>query len=439
MEFSKEELEIEELNLENSDIRLSSSSVKCDICKTGNVVKVGRETSIVIYTRYGTRRGVHVEMRCNNRTLPCRAGHYHGYVKVGTAKHIEDDALRNTYLVTSSQTAFAIDYLWDMTLQILFSRATFEGLGNIFNNLHFTNVPYDTLLKRENIFAKRITEAFFMYAFIEVGQRFNVEITIPKTLDEAILANKTELHEAFRTNWTRKHLCDTPGCGKILVMDGGMKPHRKLCAAKLAGVREFESTGLKVVTGCTRIPGPESKFCNEHQSSESPALLSSQVSKTTRMSSREHRNKTAASSEASQDNIYVIETILDSKTESDVQLFHIKWLNFPHSQSTWEHEESVPKFIQLFYADRNNLGKPLPNPKLKRSKKAGSETYHYLSWDGDDSDGQWYHEDFFTLLGEDGEISSALETVESCNTRKSRDKESKQTFNFFFNFYLLAE
>jgi hypothetical protein len=126
-------------------------------------------------------------------------------VKVETAKHIEDDALSNTYLVTSSQTAFAIDYLWDMTLQILFSRATFEGLGNIFNNLHFTNVPYGTLLERENIFAKRITEAFFMYAFIEVGQRFNVEITIPKTLDEDILANKTELHESFRTNWTRKH------------------------------------------------------------------------------------------------------------------------------------------------------------------------------------------------------------------------------------------
>ena len=114
-----------------------------------------------------------------------------------------------------------------LTLQILFSRATFEGLGNIFNNLHFTNLPFDTLLKRQNIFAKRITEAFFIYAFIEVGQRFNIEVTIPKTLDEAILANKTELHEAFRTNWTRKHLCDTPGCGKILVMDGGMKPHRK--------------------------------------------------------------------------------------------------------------------------------------------------------------------------------------------------------------------
>ena len=63
MEFTKEELEIEELNLETSNICLSSSSLNCDVCKTGNVVKVGRETSIVIYTRTGTKRGVHVEMK----------------------------------------------------------------------------------------------------------------------------------------------------------------------------------------------------------------------------------------------------------------------------------------------------------------------------------------------------------------------------------------
>ena len=98
------------------------------------------------------------------------------------------------------------------------------------------------------------------------------------------------------------------------------------------------------------------------------------------MSLREHRNKTAASSEASQDNIYVIEKILDSKTESDVQLFHIKWLNFPHSQSTWEPEESVPKFIQLFYADRSNLGKPLPNPKLRKKIPSSVICLHYLAY-----------------------------------------------------------
>ena len=158
---------------------------------------------------------------------------------------------------------------------------------------------------------------------------------------------------------------------------------------------------------------------------ESPALLSSQVSKDTRMKLREHRTSTAASSDAGQDNIYVIETILSSKVEKGGKHFHVKWLNFPASEASWEPAECVPKFVQLFYEGGNNFGKPLPNPRLKRAKKAGAETYYYLCWEGEDTAGQWIHEDFFTLLGEDGEISSALHTDESCNTRKSRDKVRK--------------
>ena len=69
MEFSPEELELESLEVKESNIRLSSSATKCTVCKIGNVVKVGRETQLVIYTRSGTKKGVHVEMRCNNRCL----------------------------------------------------------------------------------------------------------------------------------------------------------------------------------------------------------------------------------------------------------------------------------------------------------------------------------------------------------------------------------
>ena len=185
MELSKEELEIEVLNCENAGITLCSSARKCSVCNIGDVVKVGRETNLVIYTRSGTSQGVHVEMRCNNRgEAPCRVGHYYGYVKVGSEKHVDDDVLKNKYLITSSHTAFAVDYLWDITLQILFSHATFEGLANIFNNLHFSNLPFDIMRKRENIYSKRIAEAFFLYAFIEVGQRFDVAVTIPRTLGE---------------------------------------------------------------------------------------------------------------------------------------------------------------------------------------------------------------------------------------------------------------
>ena len=241
----------------------------------------------------------------------------------------------------------------------------------------------------------------------------------------AILENKSTLHESFRRFWTKNHLCDVPGCGSILTMDGGMKPHRKLCASKLAGVREFESTGLKVVTGCTSIPAPKSKFCREHQTSQSPALLSSQVSKTTRMRLRDHRTATAESTEASQDNIYVIETILGTKTQDGVLSYNVKWLNFPAIESTWEPEECIPRFIQLFYKNPDNFGKSLPNPRLKRVKKAGSALYHLLSWDDDTSAAQWVHDDFFKLLADDGEIFSTLEDDNTCNTRKSRDKESQ--------------
>ena len=181
MEFSDDELKVESLELQPSDIRLSSSAVKCDICKIGNVVNVGREANLVIYTRSGTCKGVHVEKRCNNRSTPCRAGHYFGFVTTGNTKHIDTDALKHEFLVTSSQTAFSVDYLWDITLQILFSRATFEGLGQVFNNLHFTNLPYDALQKRENVFAKRISEAFYKYAYIEIGQRYDIEMTLPQT------------------------------------------------------------------------------------------------------------------------------------------------------------------------------------------------------------------------------------------------------------------
>ena len=197
---------------------------------------------------------------------------------------------------------------------------------------------------------------------------------------------------------------------------------RKLCAAKLAGVREFESSGLSVVTGCTSIPGPRSKFCQEHQSSESPALLSEQVSKSTRMKLRDHRTTTTESKDAPQDNIYVIESILGIKTEGDTSCYNVKWLHFPETESTWEPESSIPKFIQLYYKDRTKFGSTLPNPKLKRVKKAGSALYHLLSWEGEESAAQWVNEDFFKLLGEDGEIVSTLDDTNTCNTRKSRDK-----------------
>ena len=46
------------------------------------------------------------------------------------------------------------------------------------------------------------------------------------------------------------------------------------------------------------------------------------------------------------------------------------------------------KFVQLFDEGEHNFGTLLPNPRMKRAKKAGAETYYYLCWEGKDSAGQ---------------------------------------------------
>ena len=102
MELTANDIEIESLSVEQSDIVLSSSHETCSICKTGKVVSVGRETQIVIYTMFGTKKGMHMEKRCNNRLLSCRAGFYYGYHKVGATKYLDADILKNNYLVTDS-------------------------------------------------------------------------------------------------------------------------------------------------------------------------------------------------------------------------------------------------------------------------------------------------------------------------------------------------
>ena len=55
MEFSEDELKLEFLV---ETIQLTSSAIKCEVCKSGQVVTVGRETPLVLYTREGSQHGV---------------------------------------------------------------------------------------------------------------------------------------------------------------------------------------------------------------------------------------------------------------------------------------------------------------------------------------------------------------------------------------------
>ena len=143
------------MDAEKSSIILKTDSRKCKVCKVGDEVLVKKDATtndtFIVYTRDGTQLACHQEYRCTNRTLPCRAGHFYGYVSLGEKGNSEKPrcyekfALKKEYLITSNQTAFSINYLWDCLLQILFSNASFDSLAKVYNNFHFTNLPMDVM------------------------------------------------------------------------------------------------------------------------------------------------------------------------------------------------------------------------------------------------------------------------------------------------------
>ena len=173
-----------------------------------------------------------------------------------------------------------------------------------------------------------------------------------------------------------------------------------LCAAKLCGIREFANSHVKVVTltGCTSMPGTKDKFCFKHRSEETPVRTGKDVSSETREKLKKHRKDLSASEKAQNDNIYIIESILQIRGSK----WLVKWSGFDENAATWEPSQNVPKFVQAYYKkDPTRLGRKIPNPVIKHSKKVGNTKYHFLSWEGEKG-GEWLNEDFFDILDDDG-------------------------------------
>ena len=100
-----------------------------------------------------------------------------------------------------------------------------------------------------------------MYTFIELSQRYNIKPEVKQIingLDQAILQNLPYLQDYFRQFWSTSHNCGKTGCPEV---DGGCKPHRKLCGGKLNGITFYEEAGINVVTGCKNIPIPGKNYC----------------------------------------------------------------------------------------------------------------------------------------------------------------------------------
>ena len=299
---------------------------------------------------------------------------------------------------------------------------TFESEADVFNDFHTAKLPYDVMKSRVEVDRRRISEAYFLYIYLEAGQRHNIkdfQVIFNGNMEETILRHKSELKQSFEERWTIGNEYETPGCRDVMVIDGGLTPHRAVCATKISGIKVFEEADISYLIGCPKMPINESKFCHEHKNCETPIVAAKEVSESSKKNLRSFKNKESSSTDAKDDDFFVVEKVLEVKKENEKVHYKVKWVGFPESESTWEPEENIPGFIKKFYEDKSKIGK---TPTIKHTKIVGGVKHHYLKWG--DAEGDWVSDDFFKTISEDGEIFENHQPT--CNTRKSRDKRVKR-------------
>jgi hypothetical protein len=407
-------------------VSLQTDHIICDECKGALVESKDDPAEITIYTREGTKFGQHFHKECPNRW--CRKTFFYGYSVKKDVKVYEPLNHKRDYLVTSRETAFTIDFCFELTLHIIHNNATFQGYSDVYNQLH--NFKSGDI-RRKDVNRKRLGTAFFLYGFLEFTSRSSVAHefrTGDAWLEDTILEYYTVIKSQFSAHWTQKHFCNVPNCTTMMVSDGGMKIDRKICAAKFSAVRKFCSSNKTILTGCTASPNPSSPFCSKHLHSESPVILAENLTKNTRDKLREYRSKSQKSHlTLPDDSVFIVESVLKSRKLKKSVEFDVKFAGFPSSLSCWEPAKNLPNFIVEFYCKDENIQKQIPGPRISKTTKLknGAEMFIELEWNQKDKSKEILEveEDLFDI---DADKLCADLLKSSCNTRKVKDKRDRR-------------
>ena len=407
---------------------LITTAITCDECGGNLSISDNHPAEVTVYTRVGTQFRQHFTKVCPNRW--CRKKFLCGYTIKNDEKIYAKLNHTSKHLVTSNETAFTVDYLYEVTLHFLHSNATFMGLADIYNQFH--NFSRQNIT-RNNLCHKRLASGFFLYGFLEMSSRYQIYpklSTDRNWIDDAILENHTLLRKVFSIIWSRKHECSFEDCETMMVTDGNMKLNRKVCAAKFSVVRHFQHSNKTVLTGCTSMPSPESPFCAEHVNAETPVLLAEKISKETKGKLLSFKEKHQTSNlKLPQDSVFTVEAILNAKNVNNDIQYLVKFAGYPISEACWEPCKNLPTFITEYYKDKSKHGSPLPTPSIKHTRKVdhNSEIYHHLEWKTTKHSGRELKlQNGETLFDLDMDKLAADEIRSSCNTRKLKDKRDRR-------------
>ena len=165
------------------------------------------------------------------------------------------------------------------------------------------------------------------------------------------------------------------------------------------------------------------QFCEIHRNEATPVVIAKKLSNENRdrlAAARENHSKSAQ--RLPKDQMFIVESILSSRTVRGKKQYKVKWAGFEQSAATWEPDTNIPPFIQEYYFDESRYGKTLPTPRIKHTKMAGKgEKYHLLQWDnGDCTEEEWLKSSLFEIDGD-----SMVPILSTCNTKKTKDKRLK--------------
>ena len=353
---------------------------KVDSCCDTKLYRVKKRHAVVTaYTYEGTKLLHHYAKLCRQ----CKAHFYHGYKTIENTIYYDDNVLQNELIVTKQQTAFQTQFLYETILSIFFGHSTFLSICQVYNAKHSPLPSHSPVVKTENDRAelcyKRVAEAVFLFAMLDLKKRFNIQMDFDGDIDITIIKYFDSIQSYFEKKWAN-HKCSKPGCGSCLVLDGDLKLTRKLCGAKMAGQFSFKNTPHKVLTGCLNLPVPGQPFCKDHKTGNNPSIPKESLPKA--IVKKMHDTRSKRRNELLNDDVFSIRGLHGVRTNSktnDTEYF-VSWEGYPEDEKSWVSQKNIPKFIIDFYLETKQ--ETIPPPRIKHVKKSGYQQYGLLTWDG---------------------------------------------------------
>lgn len=114
---------------------LVSGKTQCRLCAKPLHVKASRISEVVVYDDVkGTFLETKIPKVCCNKA--CKFTQHYGYYTVGNDKCFDEDWFDNEFLLSSARTAFSMDLLKKLEIEILIAKMSFKEKAEIYNAVH---------------------------------------------------------------------------------------------------------------------------------------------------------------------------------------------------------------------------------------------------------------------------------------------------------------